>query len=84
LSFKADLTDLAPLSNYDVFYGVGITTSTNEILDWTPLSDPQSLNQLDLTIGEIPENYEVFINLKAVTKDTSTETFYSSSALKGK
>jgi hypothetical protein len=82
LSFKADLTDLAPLSNYDVFYGVGITTSTNEILDWTPLSDPQSLNQLDLTIGEIPENYEVFINLKAVTKDTSTETFYSSSALK--
>ncbi len=85
MSFKADLSDLTPLSNYDVFYSVGVTPLSTEILTWTPLANPQAGNQVDLTIAlTIPDNYEVYINLKTVTKDTSTETTYSSDALMGK
>ena len=83
LSFKADLSDLTPLSNYDVFYGVGVSSQSNEILDWTQLTDPQAVNQVDLTISMvIPDNYDVFINMKTVTKDTSVETNYTSGSLK--
>jgi hypothetical protein len=83
LSFMADLSTLAPLSNYDVFYGVGVSNQTNEILDWTQLTTPQSVNQVDLTISMvIPDNYDIYINMKTVAKDTGVETNYTSDSLK--
>ncbi len=68
-----------------MFYAVGVSPQTNEILDWTQLTDPQSVNQVDLTISMvIPDNYDVYINMKTVAKDTSIETNYTSDSLKGK
>lgn len=84
MSFDADLSDLTPLSNYDVFYSVGVSPLTTEILDWTQLTAPQSVNQVDLTISMvIPEDYAIYVNLKTVEKSSNLTALYNSSALLG-
>eukprot|EP00029_Vermamoeba_vermiformis_P007114 TRINITY_DN2983_c0_g1_i1.p1 TRINITY_DN2983_c0_g1~~TRINITY_DN2983_c0_g1_i1.p1 ORF type:complete len:661 (-),score=182.70 TRINITY_DN2983_c0_g1_i1:85-2067(-) len=69
LSFVADLGLETP-SNYDVYYSVGLAAGQKEVLDWTPIASPVTVNRVDhtLTSVTIPDNYNITINLLLVDK----------------
>jgi hypothetical protein len=78
LSFKADLSDVT-VADYTVFYSAGIAAGSVEVLDWTQLVSPASINQIDITLTELtlPDNYNIYVNVKLVNAQNAEQIFSS-------
>ena len=84
LSFRADLSALNSLTGINVFYSIGITAGTTDVLGWTQINSPQAVNTIVETFATpLPDDYAIYINLKTVdTNNGNAEQVYSSASLK--
>ncbi len=80
------MSGLGSLAGINVFYSIGISAGSTEILTWTQINSPQAVNTIVETFATpLPEDYTIYINLKTVnTNNGNAENVYSSSSLKGK